>query len=407
MTRTRATIRRWGLALGLLTFAAGCGGAAAPKPEHAAEEHAGEHGEEHGEEHGDEHLHGGLPMTVRLSEAVIRDAKITAEPARREVIAPSIVVTGEIQPDPSFTSKVAARVAGIVESVDFREGDAVTAGQVLAKIRAPGIGGLRADLAALQARATSARANLARLEVLAQRSMASQQELAAARAEAAALGAESNAAGQRLRALGLGSQGANSSFVLRAPTAGFVTQRGVVEGQAVTAEDTVATIVGLERAWFLARVFEHMLAKVRVGAAAEVELNGYPGQFFAGKVDFLSPQVDPDARTIVARVAVDNREGLLRIGLFGVARIAVTDDAADGPRLVVPRSAVLEIAGKTTVFVRREAGEFERHEVVLGVAAPGKVEVVSGLEEGELVVTQGVWTLKSVLLKASFGEDHH
>ena len=77
------------------------------------------------------------------------------------------------------------------------------------------------------------------------------------------------------------------------------------------------------------------------------------------------------------------------------------------PRLVVPRSAVLEIAGKTTVFVRREAGEFERHEVVLGVAAPGKVEVVSGLEEGELVVTQGVWTLKSVLLKASFGEDHH
>jgi cobalt-zinc-cadmium efflux system membrane fusion protein len=390
----------------LLVAALGCGGPAAPAEPHG-EEHGAEHGEEHGEEHGDEHLHDGLPVRVQLSEAVLAEAKVASEPVRREVITPSIVVTGEIQPDPAFTSKVAARVAGIVESVDFREGDAVVAGQVLAKIKAPGIGGLRADLAALQARATSARANLARLEVLAQRSMASQQELAAARAEAAALGAESNAAGQRLRALGLGSQGANSSFVLRAPTAGFVTQRGVVEGQAVTAEDTVATIVGLERAWFLARVFEHMLAKVQVGAAAEVELNGYPGQYFAGKVEFLSPQVDPEARTIVARVAVDNRDALLRIGLFGVARIAVRDDADGAPRLVVPRSAVVEIAGKTAVFVRREGGEFERHEVVLGVAAPGKVEVVRGLVEGELVVTQGVWTLKSVLLKASFGEDHH
>lgn len=390
--------------------ALGCGRPAASVEAHGEhEEHAaGEHGE-HGE-HGDEHLHGGLPVQVRLGEAVLVDAKIVTEPVRREVITPSMIVTGEIQPDPAFTSKLAARVGGIVESVDFREGDAVTEGQILARIRAPSIGGLRADLAALQARATSARANLTRLELLAQRNMASQQELAAARAEAAALGAESSAAGQRLRALGLGSQGANSSFVLRAPSAGFVTQRGVVEGQAVTAEDTVATIVGLERAWFMARVFEHMLAKVKLGAPAEVELNGYPGQFFSGKVDFLSPQVDPDARTIVARVAVDNRDALLRIGLFGVARIAVVGEQGeqdDPPRLVVPRSAVIDIAGATTVFVRREAGEFERHEVVLGVAAPGKVEVVRGLEEGEPVVTHGAWTLKSVLLKETFGEDHH
>ncbi|MBL9104094.1 MAG: efflux RND transporter periplasmic adaptor subunit [Myxococcales bacterium] len=376
--------------------------------EHAHEE--GEHGDgehEHGEEeHGDGHAHGGLPTIVRLGESVVADAGIVSEPARRRPIAPSILATGEIQPDPAYTSKVAARVAGIVESVDFREGDAVVAGQVLATIRAPGIGGLRADLAALQARAASARANLERLEALAQRKMASQQELAAARAEAAALGAESTAAGQRLKALGLGAQGKNSSFVLRAPTGGFVTQRSVSLGQPVVAEDTVATIVGLDRAWFMARVFEHMLAQVRVGATAEVELNGYPGQYFSGKVEFLSPQVDPEARTIVARVAVDNRDDLLRIGLFGAARIAVVSGDEGAPRLAVPRSALVEIAGESAVFVQRAPGEYERHDVVLGVAGPGLVEVVRGLEEGELVVTHGGWTLKSVLLKETFGEDH-
>lgn len=393
------------LCLVWLMVAWGCGGAASPAPRgHESGAHADEHDDD---EHRDEPAHGEMPTRVRLSAQVIADAGVKTEAARALVLAPTVSAAGEIAADPERTAQVAARVDGIVESVEFREGDRVTKGQVLATIRAPGLGGLRADRASLLARAASARSNLARLETLAARNMASQQELAAARAEAAALGAESNAAGQRLRALGLGSQGANSSFVLRAPTAGFVTQRGVVEGQAVTAEDTVATIVGLERAWFLARVFEHMLAKVQVGAAAEVELNGYPGQYFAGKVEFLSPQVDPEARTIVARVAVDNRDALLRIGLFGVARIAVRDDADGAPRLVVPRSAVVEIAGKTAVFVRREGGEFERHEVVLGVAAPGKVEVVRGLVEGELVVTQGVWTLKSVLLKASFGEDHH
>ncbi|MDC0675438.1 efflux RND transporter periplasmic adaptor subunit [Nannocystis radixulma] len=398
---------RIGWALAALLGA--CGRPEASAGEHGEAERGHEEGgHEQGEgEHGDEHEHGGIPTEVRLSEQVIADAKIATEPVRRETVAPTVTATGEIAADPARTAQVAARVAGIVEAVEFREGDLVAEGQVLAKIRAPSLGGLRADLAALQARAVSAKSNLTRLETLAQRNMASQQELAAARAEAAALDAESRAAGQRLKALGLGSRGGTSDFILRAPAAGFITRRGIVDGQAVVAEDNVATIVNLDRAWFMARVFEHMLVDVKVGAPAEVELNGYPGQFFVGKIDFLSPQVDPDARTIVARIVVDNRDALLRIGLFGVANIAV-DRGEDGePRLVVPRTAVIDVADKKVVFVKRESGEFEVHEVVLGVSAPGKIEVVRGLEEGEQVVVHGAWTLKSVLLKETFGEDHH
>lgn len=361
-------------------------------------------------EHADEPAHEAPPRRVRLSPEVMRDAGIADAPVRREALTETIQVIGEIAADPDRSAQVAARVAGTLEAVHFLEGDAVKVGQLLATIRAPGLGSLRADLASLQARAAAARSNLGRLEALAGRNMASQQELSTARAEAAALGAEASAAGQRLKALGLGSGNASSGnvvFSLRSPIAGLITHRGVNRGQAVVPETTVAEIVGLDEAWFLARVFEHHVGQVQVGAAAEVVLNAYPDQRFTGVVINLAHQVDPATRTLTARVALANRDDLLRLGLFGSATIAVPPGplAPAAPPLVVPRSAITEIHERPAVFVRHADDDFELHEVVLGASAPGKVAVLHGLREGERVVTSGVFTLKSVLLKATFAED--
>jgi cobalt-zinc-cadmium efflux system membrane fusion protein len=168
----------------------------------------------------------------------------------------------------------------------------------------------------------------------------------------------------------------------------------------------VAEIVDLEHAWFLARVFEHHVGQVRVGAAAEVVLNAYPGQRFSGTVINLAHQVDPATRTLTARIALANREDLLRLGLFGAATIAVPPGPHEPsePPLVVPRSAITEIRERPVVFVRHADDDFELHEVELGASAPGKVAILHGLREGERVVTAGVFTLKSVLLKATFAE---
>jgi len=375
-----------------------CGPAPSPAPAPAAEPDL---------EHADEPAHDAPPRRVRLSPEVMRDAGIADAPVVREILTETIQVVGEIAADPDRSAQVAARVAGTLEAVHFLEGDAVKVGQLLATIRAPGLGSLRADLASLQARAAAARSNLARLEALAGRNMASQQELSTARAEAAALGAEASAAGQRLKALGLGNSGGNVVFSLRAPIAGLITHRGVDRGQAVVPETTVAEIVGLDEAWFLARVFEHHVGQLEVGAAAEVVLNAYPDQPFTGTVINLAHQVDPATRTLTARVALTNRDDLLRLGLFGSATIAVPPGplAPAAPPLVVPRSAVTEVHDRPAVFVRHADDDFELHEVVLGASAPGKVAVLHGLREGERVVTAGVFTLKSVLLKASFAED--
>jgi len=378
---------------------------AAEHGEHEAGAH--EAGAHEAGEHGDGPGHDELPTRVELSDRVITEAGIVTEPAKLQIVAPVLLATGHVEADPGRSAQVPARVAGIIETVLFREGDIVKEGAVLATVRAPGLGGLRADLASLQARTLSAQSNETRLDLLAQRSMASQQELAAARAEATALGAETRAAKQRLQALGLSAKGTASTFSLRAPISGSITHRGVLPGQAVTAESSVATIVSIDRAWFVARIFEHMLARVRVGAVAEVSLNAYPDHPFLGTVEHLAATVDAEAQTVVARIPIENREDLLRIGLFGSARIATTDPhAAPTPVLAVSRDSVIDVAGKSAVFVRGEGGSFELHEVVLGTAGPGVVEVLSGLQAGEPVVTRGAWTLKSVLLKGTFGEDH-
>jgi cobalt-zinc-cadmium efflux system membrane fusion protein len=78
---------------------------------------------------------------------------------------------------------------------------------------------------------------------------------------------------------------------------------------------------------------------------------------------------------------------------------------ASPPKLVVPRTALIEVAGKQVVFVRQTDGDFELHDVVPGEAALGKVEIVSGLRENEDVVVEGAFTLKSAVLRGTLAED--
>ncbi len=152
-------------------------------------------------------------------------------------------------------------------------------------------------------------------------------------------------------------------------------------------------------------MFEKDLGRLRQGESAEVELNAYPNEAFEGSVEVLSQQIDPVARTLTARIGLKNRNGLLRVGLFGSARVDVGDDKANTPVLVVPRSALTQINGKQVVFVRTSPETFDVHEVVLGESAVGKVHVVAGLQEGEAVVTHGTFTLKSLVLKGTFAEE--
>ncbi len=355
-------------------------------------------------EHKHEEVHPELPRRVHLSSEVIAAAKIQSAPVKREVLAPSIALAGEVAADPDKIARVAAPAAGRIESIAFKEGAEVKRGDVLAVIRVPELGRARGAMIAAIARAKAARANADRLQKLVDQGLATSQEHQNAIAEAAAYEAESRAIASELSAMGTGG-GGGASMSLRAPIAGVVVARDAVVGQPVTAETVLATIADLSAVWFLARVFEKDLARLRAGSPAEVTLNAYPGERFVGTLDYLGKQVDPVARTLTARVLLPNRDDKLRLGLFGNARVLIQEAPSRPAAVVVARSALAEVAGKQAVFVRESDGDFELHEVVLGESAAGKVEILSGLREGEEVVIEGVFTLKSMVLKSAFAED--
>ena len=194
-------------------------------------------------------------------------------------------------------------------------------------------------------------------------------------------------------------------MTIRAPLAGFVLSRDAVQGQSVDAGHVIAVIGDLEQVYFLGRLFEKDLARVKVGAAAEVRLNAYPNEVFEGKIETIGRQIDPAARTVTARILVRNHGDLVKVGLFGTARVVDRAADAQAKRVVVPLAAVTRVANKDVVFVRQPDGDFELHPVTVGRTAGGRVEILSGLRAGEQVVVDGVFTLKSAILKRTFGEE--
>lgn len=362
-----------------------------------------------GAPHSDEaEEHEELPKEVRLSDEVVAQAGIKNTAAVELVLPATVSLTGEVVADPDRSAKVALRVAARIVDVRVKEGDRVKAGDVLLIAESKELAQARAAYVALLARADAARKNADRLERVAGKGLAAGQEVADAQAAARTLEAEARAAKQTLSALGPGAldvEGDTARLLVRAPIGGYVLRRDAVRGQTVADQHVAAEIADLDRPWFLCRLFEQDLAKVKLGAAAEVRLNAYPAEVFQGRIESIGRQLDPAARTVVARVVLRNRDDLLKVGLFGKALVVSVESAPGNARIVVPLGAVTQIAGKDVVFVREPNGHFAVHHVTLGRSAAGKVEIVAGLRPGEQVVSEGVFTLKSAVLKSTFGEE--
>jgi cobalt-zinc-cadmium efflux system membrane fusion protein len=318
----------------------------------------------------------------------------------------ALSLPGELGADPDRLARISSPAAGRIEQVLFREGEQVKKGQVLVVVRVPELARVKSAQASAQARAKAARANAVRLRALLAEQLTVEQPVLDAEAEAHSLEVEAASRTEELGALGAGNVN-GYSISLRAPIAGSIVSRNAVVGQPAPADQALGSIADLSELWFLARVFEKDLGKLSAGAEADVHLNAFPDEHFEGKVEYVGQQIDPVARTLNARIRLKNRGEMLRIGLFGTALVSTASSSRSEPKLVVPGSAVSEVGRRTLVFVEHEALSFEPREVTLGAEALGRVEVLGGVKEGERVVSEGTFSLKSLLLKESFAEGGH
>ena len=322
---------------------------------------------------------------ARVAEFLQGDLFIV-EPRTLERTLP---LTGSLTPLNEATVK--AKVVGELVAVTVREGESVTQGQVLARIDLTEV---QARVAARQADVQAARAQL----VWAEKNRGQQKALLdkAFISQSAFDNIQSNydVAAARLRAAEAELVVARKSLgdaVLVAPIAGIVSQRHAQPGERVSLDARVVSIVDLARLQLEAAVPPAAIGQVKVGQPINFRIEGFGEREFTGRIERINPAATAGSRSISVYAVIDNREGLLRGGMF--AQGALTLSRVEGA-LAVPASAVREEIGQTFVYAI-EDGLVKKKNVKVGPPdAAGRVQVLDGLTAGERIVRVNLGSLR-------------
>lgn len=382
-----------------------------------------------------------------------RQGEDTSDPALREAPTPIEVVPAEVADmevkissrgdiEAEAEVQVLSKVRGRLEALQIDEGDAVTAGQVIAVIehedlqveveRAQAeLDSVRAEWALMQAgtriqeleqaedRVRRAKADLddatitlKRVERLLAGGFVSKEELD--RAQVAHTAAETELAIAK-KHLGILEEGARkeerqallarvrkaeanleraridlANATITAPITGLVSKRYVDEGEFITLSTPMFRLVAMDTVKLMVDVVERDIPSIEIGATTWLWLDAYPGETFTGKVAKISPVVDPDTRTAEVEIRVANPDYRLKPGMY--ARVEIVIDWRENA-LLVPKDALLPGQNSPTIYVHKD-GRAHLRSIDTGLEERGLVEVLSNLEPGEEVVVAGQTKLR-------------
>lgn len=308
--------------------------------------------------------------------------------AKRQSVADGVPITGNLAP--IETVVVRARLDGNLEGVFAREGDRVSAGQLLARFESTEQQGntasAEADRAAAQAELSTAKWNLDQTQELFRAGALPERDFRAAQQSYAASRARLAATEARLRTAGLGSRDTR----VVSPVTGIVDKRMVQGGERVTRGAEMFTVVRNSTLELQAAVPERRAGTVRAGQRVTFSSNG---RVLEGRVARVSPTVDAASRSVTVYVQVPNADGAIRGGSFATGTV-ISRTIPDA--LVVPTSALHQSPNGDRSYVYRvNSGSVEQVDVSTGVTdeRAGVAEITSGLNEGDRIVTGNVGTL--------------
>lgn len=174
-----------------------------------------------------------------------------------------------------------------------------------------------------------------------------------------------------------------------APVSGTVVSRSVYEGQYVSTGQPLFEIADFSTMWFMFDAYEQDMPWIRPGLTVKVTTPSIPGKTFEGKITFIDPNFDESTRSTEIRVELPNplvngrRELLHRLYADGVVELEAP------PVLTVSRSAVIQAGPQAVAYVDLGGGRYEQRSLTLGRRGDSHIEVISGLAEGDAVVTNG------------------
>jgi membrane fusion protein (multidrug efflux system) len=311
---------------------------------------------------------------------------VPVEVAKTQRAEMAALYTGTAPIEADRRALVMPKVTGEIRAVLADEGQRVRAGQVLARLDGDQ---LRLEVALNEATMQKLERDYNRNLELQQKGLVSATAIDNLKYELAAAKANWELARLQL-----------SYCDIRSPIAGTVTQRldHVKVGNTVTpvggviesADSSLFVVEDLDTLMLRVNVPERELAKLSVGQPAELSFDAVPGRTFRGKIDLISPSIDPATATFAVRIRVTETGGLLRPGMF--ARVAIVYERKPDA-LQIPRTALLDSDGPPKVFVVKDGKAAERA-VKLGLSNGAWIEVTEGLKDGEQVVVVGQGAVK-------------
>ncbi len=338
------------------------------------------------------------------TRAGLEVAEVSRAPLRRVLSAPA-----ELYYDATRHAVLASRAPGNVVEVRKRLGDRVETGDVLLVVDSAALGTAKSDLLQASARVELWERNHAREKQLLEKSLSTEKDVLESSTHLTESRIAVSAAEQQLRNLGLDAAkitkvlengDTSTRLELVSPFSGIVVELRAVIGQLADPSGALVSVADTSRIWVLADVEQGDIAGVSAGQALLLNLDGIPGETFAGRVAWISTQVDPRTRTVKVRAELENDRGQLRAGMFGRVRIVTRDGE---PALFVPKAAVQWEGCCNVAFVQRSRTEFAPRKLHLGYDTGEYYEVLSGLNAGDHVVTRGSFLLKTELKKGSIG----
>lgn len=328
-------------------------------------------------------------QVVHLTEAQERSLGVVYTTVERQTLTRSIRTVGRVEAAEPRVADVTPKIDGFVERLFVDQtGETVRRGQRLLSIYSP-------MLVAAQEELLTARRLVAQLDPGSGEAWRSAQAMLDAARRRLLYWDITEKQIEQLEQSGE----VTKTLTLVSPVTGIVLDKMVVEGQQVMPGMRLYRVADLSVVWIEGDVFEQDLRFIEVGSQAHIEVSAYPGEHLMGLVSFVHPTVDPASRTNRVRVTAPNRDGRLKPGMYATTFFDVTLPGV----LAVPVAAVVVTGERNLVFVRDTAGMLAPRDVVLGVRAGERVQILEGLTQGETIVASANFLVDAESRLASSG----
>jgi multidrug efflux pump subunit AcrA (membrane-fusion protein) len=327
-----------------------------------------------------------IKRRFELNENSLRISEIKIERVERRKFSELIRANGEVTFNPKSMASITTLFSGIVREVFVFEGDRVRKGEKMAGIFSKEFLSAQSDFLLILKRYKRA-VEKGNEEDIAQ----SLQML--------------NSAKQKLRIFGLEDEDINElsekgevnpTLYLKSPLNGKVIESNAFLGGSFSEGTTLFKIAEVENLWVNVNLYEKDFKKIELGSPATLKLSSMPEREFKGIFKSIGDVLSKETRTVKGRVEIRDQTGILKPGML--VEVYIKGNKSEEV-LSIPESAVRKIEGKDFVFVSVGRNSFELREVELGRSFDGFREVLNGLREGELIVSEGSFLLKSHALK--------